>query len=240
MNFVAPHPFKAKLQDKQILNDKYTLVTFELSDSHVLEFQAGQYLSLKVADTGERRAYSIFSSPAVGHAVELLIDVTPNGVGTHFLQSLELGAEVECLGPLGRFTIETAPAIPEPALVLIATGSGLAPFNSMVLDLLQVKHDLRPIILYWGERYETDLCLEMEFTQLSQDFPQFSFHPVLSRPAQHWKLCAGHVTDCLNTHGIVEPAGYYLCGGRLMIEDVTAVLTQGGVDKTSIHQERFY
>jgi NAD(P)H-flavin reductase len=108
------------------------------------------------------------------------------------------------------------------------------------LDMLQVRHDTRPIILYWGLRHEAELFWELEFQDLSESFPNFSFHPVISRPGSEWTLCTGHVSDCLKTHGVTEPAGYYLCGNKPMIEETTALLINSGVAPARIHHEKFY
>jgi NAD(P)H-flavin reductase len=213
---------------------------FELVEPHEISFVAGQYVSVKVSDAGERRSYSIVSSPDIKHGFELALDISPGGIGSRYFQGLQFGQEIQALGPMGRFVIEDAAPEVEPALVFIATGSGIAPFRSMLLDMLQVRHDTRPMILYWGLRHEAELFWELEFQNLSRDFPNFSFHPVISQGTSEWTLCKGRVTDCLNTHGVIQPAGYYLCGSQPMIEGTSAQLQQAGIDQSCIHHEKFY
>lgn len=235
---MPPQRCTARLEDKLQHNSKFTQYMFELVEPHTVPFLAGQYVSMKVSDQGLRRSYSISSSPGITHGFELLLDITPQGVGTKYLESLKFGDTVEILMPMGMFTIAEDPT--EKHLVFIATGSGVAPFYSMIQDLLQEKHDPRPITLFWGLRYAEDLFWEDEFSRLSEAFPQFVFHPVLSKAVDEWPLCRGRVTDCLSVHTLPENAGYYLCGNAPMIADVSALLTQKGITKEHIHHEKFY
>lgn len=240
MEFPPPKLIKAKLEEKIIHNEKFVQYQFELSEPHEMKFFAGQYISIKVSPAGERRSYSICSSPDIAHGFELAVDISPAGIGSKFLESLAFGQEIEALAPMGRFVVEDESLAKEPALIFIATGSGIAPFHSMLLDMLQVRNDTRPMVLYWGLRHESELFWELEFQELATTHPNFSFHPVVSRPIGRWPLCTGRVTDCLTTHGVVQPAGYYLCGNKPMIEDVSGLLQKSGVAPEFIHHEKFY
>jgi len=233
-----PKPYRAKLEDKIRLNERFVQYKFELVEPNELAFSAGQYASIKVSDLGERRSYSICSSPAIKHGFELLVDLQPAGVGCMFLENLTFGQEIELLAPLGVFTI--VPDKAETAIALVATGSGIAPFRSMLFEHLQVAQDTRPITLYWGMRHANLLFWEDEFEELAQSFPNFSFHPVISQAETAWPLCRGRVTDCLSTHEQPSGIGYYLCGSTSMITDVSKVLLKNGVTEQHIHHEKFY
>ena len=235
---MPPQPYKARFEDRSMLNDSFMTVSFELVEPTALPFLAGQYVSIQVAPDGNRRSYSIASRPDTQSGFELLIDVSPGGLGSQFLQNTPLGTEVSLLGPLGGFIIQEQPA--EEAIVLVGTGSGIAPLRSMILDQLQVKQDKRPITLYWGLRYAESLFWENDFQDLVEAFPNFSFNPVLSRPGEGWTLSRGRVTDLLAVHTLPANAGYYLCGGKPMIESVVALHTGRGVGAEYIHHENFF
>jgi len=235
---MPPQQFKARIEDRVIQNDKFFTISFELIEPGAMEFKAGQYVSIKVDAAGTRRSYSIASRPDINHGFELAIDVTPGGVGTTFLRDMPLGTEVEVLGPLGSFVIADDPT--EKAIVLVGTGSGIAPLRSMLLDLLQVKQDTRPIILHWGIRFVESLFWENEFQDIVERFPNFKFHPVVSKAIDGWTLCRGRVTDCLSTHELPTEAGYYLCGGKPMIESVVKLLGERGIAPEHIHHEKFF
>jgi len=235
---MPPQVYKAKLADKEVLNEKFVRFDFELIDPTKIEFLAGQYVSFLVAKTGERRSYSISSSPDVSHGFSITVDITPDGLGVKFLQGLEFGSEVQILGPMGAFVIKQEPK--EAELVFIATGSGIAPFRSMIIDLLRNQGDQRQITLYWGLRHEEDMIWADEFQDYAQTFANFTFHPVMSQARQEWPLCRGHVTDCLAVHTIPTNAGFYLCGNTAMVQDVKKTLSDKGVAETNIHHEKFY
>jgi ferredoxin-NADP reductase len=233
----SPQPYTAKLVDKIVHSEKFVQLIFELINPPTMDFQAGQYVSIQVDPNGTRRSYSICSTPGVNHGFELLIDTEPHGVGTTYLNNLKFGDQVNLLGPIGKFIIPTD--LVEPELVFIATGCGVTPFRSMVLDLLQEKHDPRPITLLWGLRHPAQLFWQDEFSELQTNFPNFKFHPVMSQPTPEWNLCSGRVTDCLSIHDMSINAGYYLCGNQHMIADVNVILAKIGVQPEQIHLEKF-
>jgi NAD(P)H-flavin reductase len=244
----TPQQFTAKLEDKTIHNEKFVQYRFELVKPHTMEFAAGQYVSVKVDEKGIRRSYSICSSPAVTHGFELLIDTSPNGIGTNFFKNLEFGDQVELMGPLGVFTLAAENSVAESSeaaqnsesVVLVGTGSGIAPLRSMVLELLQVNQDQRQIHLHWGVRYAHNLFWLDEWQELEESFPNFHFHPVISRPIPDWILCRGRVTDCLSLHDLPSNASYYLCGGQAMTTDVTALLEKREISAAQVHHEKFF
>lgn len=238
MQFARPQKLTVRLEDKRVHNEKFVQYKFELVEPFRLQFQAGQYVSLQVSDTGERRSYSICSKPGIDHGFELLVDVTPAGVGVQFLENLAFGQQVEALGPMGRFVVQVEPR--EPELYFIATGSGIAPFYGMITDLLQDKQDQRPIHLYWGLRHPQDMCWQEEFELLAEAFSQFHFEPILSQPPEGWPLSRGRVTDLLYAKDCPSEAGYYICGGTSMIQDVAGLLKEKNIAEEHIHFEKFY
>lgn len=235
---MKPQSLSARLREKQVLNSRYVDFVFELESPHRLEFEAGQHISIKVTPEGESRAYSIASSPAYDHQFEVLLDIAPNGKGVQFLQNLNPGDPIQAIGPNGRFTVQ--PDDQALAINFIATGSGVAPFKSMIQDLLYVKQETRPITLYWGLRHVEEMFWQDDLTEWEQNFKNFTFHPVISQAIPEWNLCRGRVTDCLSIHDLVVPAGFYLCGNRQMIKDMKQLLVGRGVDANHIYHESFF
>lgn len=233
-----PQQYTSRLEEKKVLNDKFIQYSFELLQPHRLNFEAGQYLSLKVSDQGERRSYSICSTPDIKHGLELIVDISPGGIGSKYLSNLEFGDQISFLAPMGRFVIPEN--ITDQTMMFVATGSGIAPFRSMILDQLQAKRSSKKMVLHWGVRYVEDLIWLDEFEDLAESFPNFSFHPVISKPVKKWTLCSGRVTDCLSIHQFVKGAAYFLCGNASMISDVSEFLTQKGVGPDRVYQEKFY
>lgn len=235
-----PVTLNAKVSKKQNLAGNYWLFALEFQNTY--DFMAGQYVSIKVAPDGTRRSYSI-TSPPDGNVIELLIDVTPGGLGSKYFLSLNEGDMVEAMGPLGIFTLASKDQ--KPNRMFIATGSGIAPLHSMVLDSLHKKIIPGEVQLLWGMRHEEDLFWQEEFVQLNREFPNFSYQVVLSKPSGHWHGECGHVGDCLRNGFIIQVKDlkswdFFLCGGQEMIMETGAYLASRGVARENIHFEKFF
>lgn len=144
---------------------------FKPKDHDLFEFVAGQYatLGLDVGDEFVPRAYSIASAPYERNYVELYINVIGQGQLTPSLFNLRHGDEVYYMGPKGVFTLARSKA---PHLLLIATGTGLAPYVSMLrrlsIEQSQGKPHGRMITLAHGVRYTADLGYRWELDGLSR------------------------------------------------------------------------
>lgn len=242
MSLSHPKQYITRVIEKYFLteNNKYLLVKLELTEeNNTLVFDAGQYVSVKINEDGERRSYSIASTPDVDHGVSLVAEVIEGGKGSGFLQSLEIGASVEILAPLGRFVASEGTE----SLLFVATGSGIVPIYSMINDLLINKQTKRQIRLHWGMRQETDLFWFDNLGRLSEEHSNFVFDVVLSKPNSTWGLCSGHVQDCLQRDmgGGVLVAGWeaYVCGNQQMVESVSQSLVALGIPKEKVKHEQF-
>ncbi len=241
---MSPSKFVAKVRKRELLAKKFQYIDFELVSPPRIEFRAGQYLMMKVPGMEQRKSYSIASNPAQYHSVEVLVDVSPKGDGSTYLESLSPGDEVDFMAPAGQFSIsepENDAGKSEQKLLFVATGSGISPIRIMLLDLLQNKRDKREIHLHWGLRYAEDMFWEEDFRELSEFFPNFHFDLVLSRPPKRWPLCSGYVTHCVESHHKdFSNIGAYLCGNGKMIGDMKALLQERGILKEKIHTEKFF
>lgn len=231
--------YKAKLSEKQIVGEKFMFLKLELLTPTHITFTAGQYILLNTPGIAQKRQYSIASAPRLEHAIELLVEIIPNGIASGYLNTVPIGGEVDFYASAGEFTLKEDVLSSNDPLVLIGTGSGIAPLRSILLDELRTKESKRPIWLYWGMREAESLFWLDQFEELHDNFPQFTYHIVLSQAPAEWTLCKGRVTDCLSVHSLPENGQYYLCGNPHMIEDVMGVLGKRGVDPIRIHHEKF-
>jgi ferredoxin/flavodoxin---NADP+ reductase len=236
---------------------------FKPKDHDLFEFVAGQYatLGLDVGDEFVPRAYSIASSPYERSYLELYINVIGQGQLTPSLFSLRHGDEVYYMGPKGVFTLAKSNA---PHLLLFATGTGLAPYVSMLRTLSieqgQGKPHGRMITLGHGVRYTADLGYRWELDGLSRhkEF-NFLYVPMASRPQEdrHWmpEVGRGRVTALLeDATPDVLPQGLdakevqtrfppgstavYLCGNPDMISDARSMLSAKGYEE--IYTEEYW
>lgn len=241
MEFAKPQKFRARISEKYYLSDNqhFLYVKFELVLPDRISFYSGQYLSFALNEAGLRRSYSIATTPDNNHGFAIVAEMVAGGKGTAYLQDLAIGAEVEILGPLGRFVVDE---IDQKKLLFVATGSGIVPIYSMITDLLINKKETRQIRLHWGLRNEATMFWFDNFERLMEVYPNFVFDPVLSQPGTEWSLCSGHVQDCLRRDfGEARLADWqgYVCGNPKMVEELSGVLAELAMEATAIHHEKF-
>ena len=145
-----------------------------------MEFKAGQFVILNVPQGGKviKRAYSIASAPHEPHAVELCIQHVEGGAASAYCWKLKAGDPVSISGPHGAFLLKE-PLDYEP--VFMATGTGVAPFRSMIKHLYH-RQFARDFWLLFGTRYEHGLLYESEFRSLATVRHGFHYLPTVSRP----------------------------------------------------------
>lgn len=228
--------FTARVVKHEVLDSKFHWVEFLLEEPTKIDFVAGQYISLKVAEDKHNK-YSIAIPPRINDRVVIIVDISPKGRGTDYVFRTKVGDRAEFVGPLGRFNVQDDGA---KKLLFVATGSGISPLRSMIHDLLE-KGEKRPISLYFGLRYDEDLFLLEDFEQLEQKNSNFSFNVCLSQPGDTWEGRRGHVTGHID--GDIsdwENWSAYLCGNGAMIASVRDLLLRRGVPKERIYTEQFF
>ena len=202
-----------------------------------LAFAAGQWVNLFAANAELRRAYSIASAPG-DPELELAVTRVEGGALSPLLHALALGETLEIDGPHGFFTREPAHRS-EPAL-FVATGTGLAPFRSMLRDGLG-RGDGGAITLLFGCRTEADVLWADELRALAAAHPRFSLELTLSRPSAGHTGRSGYVQQHLVE--IARRMGsprVYACGLTRMVSECRRVLKDElGYDRKRIHTERY-
>lgn len=214
------------------------ILKFDIEPS--IEFTAGQFISVLIPGAGPggrdlRRAYSLASTPAT-RPYELCVKLVEGGPGSNFLKNQTAGSEFKAQFPFGDFVYKT-PAGKTPWF--ISTGTGLAPFRSMLLDP-QIRSQFSQAVCLFGVRTEDELLYEDEFNKL----PQVEWITYVSRPSAPFRGRTGRVTDYLKkempeSHDWTG-GEFYLCGNGSMIDEIKTFLMSKGVDKKSIYQEIYY
>jgi len=193
-----------------------------------------------------RRAYSIASSSATREYIEFYITLVHSGALTPRLFALGPGDRL-WLGPkiTGNFTLDDAPA--DAHLLLVATGTGLAPYMSMLRTMLHEAGERRIAVLL-GARHSWDLGYQSELLTMDRLSPAFSYQPIISRPAEEpvpWGGLTGYVQDLWCGRQIGREWGFpptpndtrvFLCGNPAMIEDMVTLLADEGFREHSRKQ----
>lgn len=211
------------------------------------DFVPGQFvtLDLPIHDKPNKRwrSYSIASAPNGTNVFELLIVQLEGGLGTTYLfNEGKPGLELTLRGPQGVFTL---PQPLEQEAYFICTGTGIAPFRSMVRHIARHNLPHQGLNLVFGTRSRQDLLYYDELQDLETALPQFRFFPTLSR--EQWDGCCGYVhqvyerlvKEKANGPGILPPALFYLCGWKAMVDEAKQRILALGYDKKAIHLELY-
>lgn len=175
------------------------------TDGEVFPFKPGQYATLGLDVTGKfiPRPYSIASAPFEQDILEFYIIMVDGGTFTPLLFQLKLNDTIYYMGPKGRFTLNRTNA---QYLVFVATGTGLAPFISMLRQMIKEKEEGKPrdevITLMHGVRLSQDLGYKKELEMIEKEKKlNFAYVPTVSRPQKdsNWTSVfgQGRVNDVL-------------------------------------------
>ncbi|HLR36641.1 MAG TPA: FAD-binding oxidoreductase [Chitinophagaceae bacterium] len=204
------------------------------------DFKPGQFitLDLPIADKPSRRwrSFSIASAPD-GNELELVIVHLKGGAGsTYLFKEAKIGEKIRFQGPKGIFTL---PEKIDRDLFMICTGTGIAPYRSMLQDLKNRKYNSEHnIYLIFGTRTQKDLLYVDEMKNFEKNISNFYYIPTLSR--EKWAGETGYV------HAIYErlsskkqPAHFFVCGWREMVKEARQRIKAIGYDRKAIHQELY-
>ena len=204
------------------------------------DFKPGQFVTLDLPIHEQKskrlRSYSIASWPDGTNVFELVIVLLEDGLGTPWLfKEVKVGSELTYRGPQGVFTL---PAVIEKDLYFICTGTGVAPFRSMLHYIAENNIPHHALYLIFGCRKKVNLLYYDELKELSTIIPEFRYIPTLSR--EEWEGKTGYV------HAVYEelvgsgrPAAFFLCGWKNMIDEAKQRIQALGYDRKSIHQELY-
>lgn len=199
-------------------------------------FVPGQFMSMTAEIGGDpiTRAYSIASAPD-GNRFALCLNEVDGGRFSPYLFSLQPGQEVDCKGPYGSFILRR----PLSDSIFVATGTGVAPFRSMLLERLQSEPE-KHFTLIFGVRHEPNLLYRPDFEEMASKHPNFTFLPTLTRPGAHWKGAEGRVqAHVMEAVGERRDIDIYICGLKDMVNDVRGQLKEAGVERKRIIYEKY-
>ena len=249
---------EGRLIYKKNLTEDLAIFRFENADkSEIKDFHPGQFVNLGLKLDGKEithRTYSISSSPYEKNYYEFYIKHKEHptlGKFTTALFKMELGSSIFLQTPRGAFTIEDERPDGNPdtrQMILVCSGTGLAPFMSYILYLKNIG-TRKKIILLHGVSYAQELGYRelLEKLELEKnDLWNFTYLPTVSRPneklSENWNGNKGRVESILS--GIekhdsklekvlgfpitIDNSIFYLCGYKTMIDYVSSMLSPLG------------
>lgn len=223
-----------------IINETDNVKRFiiKVPDEIQFRFRPGEFvmLDLPIQSKITTRSYSIASPPSDDNTFELVISINPGGLGTPYLfNNVKIGSYVEVSEVLGKFHL---PEVIDTDLCFICTGTGIAPFRSMLLDIYNHHTPHKNITMIFGNRWVKDILYYQEMEELQQKIQGFTFIPVLSRDNPGWKGLRGYVHPVYEElYSDKRPAIFYICGWKEMLSEARKRIEAMGYDRKNIRFE---
>jgi ferredoxin-NADP reductase len=255
---MAFQTFTASLIRSVALSELTRHLEFEIPGIARFGFVPGQWLSFQTnKPDGEEitRAYSIASPPDDSNKFALCLNRVQDGFMSNFLCDTKEGDEIRCQGPFGDFILRP----PMRDTIFIATGTGIAPFRSMLHWLLgsiaefdkdgrgrpspidaRSRHLGHQLYLIFGNRTERDIYYHDEFQRLASEHANFHYLPTLSRGGPDWQGLRGYVQEHVSTtaQGRTDMHAY-ICGLDKMVKANRELLKSMGWDRKLILYEKY-
>jgi len=201
-------------------------------------FKAGQYLTIKIPESGpaEGKAYSISSAP---HEEHVRITIRKIGLFSYTLLSLDVGSTLTTSQPYGYF-------YPEPDdtsdLVFVVGGIGITPCLSIIKNLVHTKSP-RTIHLLYSNQTEADIAFKDELAVLAKTNQQLYIHHFITREKPKTEgLLTGRITPTEIFKLIADPmaAEFFLCGSMNFTKSLWKELRNTGVPQHQLYTEGFF
>lgn len=217
----------------QRLSNNVVEIVLRTPPASSLQYLPGQYIDV-IGKHGLRRSYSIANAPRPDGLLSLQIrEVFDGEMSRYWFHEAKINDLLRLEGPLGTFCLRESQAS---QLVLLATGTGIAPIKAILEQLVATpgKNTYRHIHLYWGGRDELDHYWVPDYPELD-----LRYVPVLSR-AKNLHGAKGYVQDvvlrdCLD----LTDAVVYACGSESMIESAKTTLIANGLGQKNFHFDAF-
>ena len=215
----------------------------EIPEVDAFDFKSGQFVTMDLPVHEKRlhrwRSYSIANAPEKGNVLEFCIVYLEGGLATrYFFEEVKVGTHLRFKGPDGTFTL---PEDLDREMILICTGTGVAPFRSMLWDIHNRKLAFKSIHLIFGTRRQDGILYREEFEAFQKEWSNFRYDVALSRESA-WEGYRGYVHQIYREQysDPVPDRHFYLCGWSNMIDDAVAnLIVKMGYDKSQIHYELY-
>jgi len=238
-----------KLQIKEITREtpQAVSITFTIPSnlSSSYSFSPGQYVTIQTNIEGKqiRRAYSLCSTPKSG-LLKVAVKEIPNGTFSALANnSLKVGDLLEVHPPEGQFVLQTNSSHTK-NYAAFAAGSGITPVMSMVKSVLTEEPNSRFVLVY-GNKTPEETIFHKELIALQANYSDRLFIEFVYSQSEadtaHFGRIEKPIVNLVTKNKFKDFSfdSFYLCGPEEMINTVTNVLTENGIDKSQIHYELF-
>lgn len=224
----------AQVTHLEVLNQD--IMAVRLRPQSPLEYRAGQFIRL-YKDPEQSRCYSLASVPELDDTLEIHVRHVPGGVVSGWVhQALAPGAQVQMTPSSGQCFY--VPGKSTQPLLLLGTGSGLAPLYGIVRDALHQGHE-GAVWLYHGSATAAGLYHVSALQQLQRRYSHFHYVPCVSGQSQAGMRFGNVLEVALADHPDLGGWRVFLCGHPDMIKNARMQSFLAGAAMTDIHADPF-
>jgi len=221
-----------KVASFEYRTDDIVVINFRFPPTAKFDYLPGQYIDLSYK--GIKRSYSIANAKTETGELELHIRKVPNGkMSEQLFGQLKENQLMRLEGPKGTFFVREG----EKPLVLIATGTGIAPIKAIVEELL-AKEDNRAVDIFWGMQFAREIYCD-ELIELSKQNKHINFTPVLSKELSKGGISGYVQSAVIDKFNSLEGKVVYACGSINMIEDSRKLFIKHDLAENAFYSDAF-
>lgn len=237
--------YDVEVRHTEMLTPHAKRVRIRRTDGEAFRLRPGQFLMMWFEHDGKRhnRSYSVAGPIVSGEPteeLELCIALIDGGIGSALVRAWEVGSSFTVSGPHGRFILRED----DPDLVLVGTGTGIAPYRSMLPQIVKRLEGGQSVDLVFGARCEEEFLYDEEWRALADEYDNFRYWACADAAIDPdgWAAgggIVGRVQVALTEIGCPDETVFYLCGNPAMVEDVKELLEQSGVERRAVRTEAY-
>lgn len=230
-------PVEIKAKIKEIIQRSYNVRSFRLEIPGVLDFKAGQFLSVELEGNPRLKRYlSISSSPTEGCYLEFTKKLTQSDF-SKALDNLRAGDQVAIRYPFGKFILDEA----VPKIAFLSGGIGITPIRSICRYVVDKNLGI-DVVLVYSNRSVRDIIFKDDFDAMIKEYPSLRVAHVLCETEPGFKCTVGLINSGIIKNEISDylERKFYLCGPPQMVEAIAKILTDElGLQNDKIIVENF-
>jgi ferredoxin-NADP reductase len=216
-------PSEIKVKIKEIIRRNYNVKSFRLEAGDILDFKAGQFLSVRLGDNPQLKRYlSISSSPTEKCYLEFTKKLTESDFSKK-LDNLKAADQVTIQYPFGKFVLDEASL----KIAFLSGGIGITPIRSICKYVVD-KNLGTDIVLVYANRSVRDVVFKEDFDVMMRSYPALRVAHVLCETEPGFKCTVGRINRevIINEIPDYQERKFYLCGPPQMVEAMSKILTQ--------------
>lgn len=242
---MAIQKFELELLAKKMISPNTMHLSFKRADNLGLDYIAGQFVTFMFEPNSDqpnngkpkRRSYSIASMDKSVDSIDIAISYIEGGIASEHLFNAEKGDKFNAMGPAGRLILKDDVV---KRLILVGTGTGIAPYRAMLPTIAKQPSIKVEILL--GVQYRQDTLYAEDFIEYADKYNHITFTACLSREEQTLKSheIKGYVQSQFDDLALIPGEDViYLCGNPDMIDEAFERLTANGFDTKSVRREKY-